>query len=109
TSSFFNEIVNEARSVIVAGGTMRPIGEFIDHLFLACGQPEEKIFQLSSNHIVPSENVLAIALPSGPKNIEFEFTAANRSNTAMMDELGRVLISLCSPIPDGLVVFRCSY
>ncbi|CAF0777180.1 unnamed protein product [Adineta steineri] len=109
TSSFFNEIVNEARSVIVAGGTMRPISEFIDHLFLACGQPEEKIFQLSSNHIVPSENVLAIALPSGPKNIEFEFTAANRSNTAMMDELGRVLILLCSTIPDGLVVFFCSY
>lgn len=26
-----------------------------------------------------------------------------------MDELGRVLISLCSSIPDGLVVFFCSY
>jgi Rad3-related DNA helicase len=26
-----------------------------------------------------------------------------------MDELGRVLISLCSTIPDGLVVFFCSY
>ncbi|UJR22839.1 hypothetical protein I4U23_025869 [Adineta vaga] len=109
TSAFFHEIVNEARSVIVAGGTMRPISEFIDHLFLACGQPEEKICQLSCNHIVPPDNVLAIALPSGPKNIEFEFTAVNRSNTAMMDELGRVLVSLCSTIPDGLVVFFCSY
>ncbi|CAF0786179.1 unnamed protein product [Adineta ricciae] len=109
TSSFFHEIVNEARSVIVAGGTMRPISEFIDHLFLACGQPEEKICQLSCNHIVPSDNVLAIALPSGPQNIQFEFTAANRSNTAMMDELGRVLVSMCSTIPDGLVVFFCSY
>ena len=36
------------------------------------------------DHIVPPENVLALALPSGPKNIEFEFTAANRSNTAMV-------------------------
>lgn len=26
-----------------------------------------------------------------------------------MDELGRVLVSLCSTIPDGLVVFFCSY
>lgn len=26
-----------------------------------------------------------------------------------MDELGRVLVSLCSIIPDGLVVFFCSY
>ncbi|CAF0912367.1 unnamed protein product [Rotaria sordida] len=109
TSSFFHEMVNEARSVIVAGGTMRPINEFIDHLFLACGQPEEKLFQLSCNHIVPTDNVLAIALPLGPQNIEFEFTAVNRSNTAMMDELGRVLVSLCSTIPDGLVVFFCSY
>ena len=40
-------------------------------------------FQL--DHIVPPENVLAMALPSGPKNIEFEFTAANRSNTTMVD------------------------
>ena len=36
------------------------------------------------DHIVPPDNVLAIALPSGPKNIEFEFTAANRANTAMV-------------------------
>ncbi|CAF3722873.1 unnamed protein product [Rotaria sordida] len=79
TSSFFHEMVNEARSVIVA------------------------------DHIVPADNVLAIALPLGPQNIEFEFTAVNRSNTAMMDELGRVLVSLCSTIPDGLVVFFCSY
>jgi len=41
------------------------------------------VFQL--DHIVPPDNVLAIALPSGPKNIEFEFTAVNRSNTAMVD------------------------
>ncbi|CAF4225276.1 unnamed protein product [Rotaria sp. Silwood2] len=79
TSSFFHEIVNEARSVIVA------------------------------DHIVPADNVLAIALPSGRQNIEFEFTAVNRSNTTMMDELGRVLLSLCSIIPDGLVIFFCSY
>ncbi|CAF4647698.1 unnamed protein product [Rotaria sp. Silwood1] len=79
TSSFFHDMVNEARSVIVA------------------------------DHIVPADNVLAIALPSGPQNIEFEFTAVNRSNTAMMDELGRVVVSLCSTIPDGLVVFFCSY
>lgn len=36
------------------------------------------------DHIVPPDNVLAMALPSGPKNIEFEFTAANRANTTMV-------------------------
>ena len=39
------------------------------------------------DHIVPAENVLAIALPSGPQNIEFEFTAVNRSNTAMVSSI----------------------
>lgn len=86
------------------------------------------IILIRLDHIVPPENVLAMALPSGPKSIEFEFTAANRTNTAMvetifsllsdltvidnefqMDELGRVLVSLCSNVPDGLVVFFCSY
>jgi len=26
-----------------------------------------------------------------------------------MDELGRVLVSICSMVPDGIVVFFCSY
>lgn len=26
-----------------------------------------------------------------------------------MDELGRVLVSLCSTVPDGVVIFFCSY
>ncbi len=42
------------------------------------------LFFFPLDHIVPPDNVLAIALPSGPKNIEFEFTAVNRSNTIMV-------------------------
>ncbi|CAF0737627.1 unnamed protein product [Didymodactylos carnosus] len=108
-SSYFKEIVNETRCVIVAGGTMKPVSEFVDHLFIACGQSKERIYQLSCGHIVPETNVLAIGLPCGPNNVEFEFTAANRSNISMMDELGRLLISLTSTIPHGIVIFFCSY
>lgn len=136
TSSFFNEIVNEARSVIVAGnsrfllewlklisvllgGTMRPVSEREESspvsrgasrsmnlsitCFLPVDNPKRKSFSYPAvkavleslhpvsivllDHIVPPENVLALALPLGPKNIEFEFTAANRSNTAMVFSL----------------------
>ena len=52
------------------------------------------------DHIVPPENVLAIALPSGPKNIEFEFTAANRSNTNMVNFILSILLYLNSYV-DG--------
>ncbi len=44
----------------------------------------KKNFYFNLDHIVPLDNVLAIALPSGQKNVEFEFTAINRSNTTMV-------------------------
>lgn len=106
----FQEIVSEARAVILAGGTMSPMSDYTSHLLSY--MPKEKITTLSCGHVIPKENLLAWTLSSGPTGKPFEFTFAKRKGTEgekMIDELGRALISLCLVVPDGVVVFFPSY
>jgi chromosome transmission fidelity protein 1 len=106
-STSFQTIVTEARAVILAGGTMSPMSDYTSHLFTYL--PESSITTLSCGHVIPKSNLLAWNLSAGPSRQEFEFTFKNRSNSAMIDELGRALLNLCTVVPDGMVVFFPSY
>ncbi|KAI9812801.1 MAG: ATP-dependent DNA helicase chl1 [Phylliscum demangeonii] len=103
----FQEIVEEARSVILAGGTMSPMSDYINHLL--GDVPPKCIRTLSCGHVIPPENLVACALAKGPSGQEFEFTFAKRNSPSMIDELGRAILNLCLVIPDGVVVFFPSY
>lgn len=72
------------RSVIVAGGTMQPISEFQDQLFLSAGGSIERISLFSCGHIIPPENILPIALGSGPSGKLFQFSYNQRDSTPMV-------------------------
>lgn len=63
----------------------------------------------SCGHVVPPENLTAIVLPSGPMNCEFDFTANVRGDDALIEELGRVVVNLCSVVPFGMILFFPSY
>jgi chromosome transmission fidelity protein 1 len=108
-STSFQEIVSEARSVILAGGTMSPFADYTRHLFPYLSPTA--ITTLSCGHVIPASNLVAWNLSSGPggKDKEFEFTFKNRGNGDMLDELGRALLNICAVVPDGLVVFFPSY
>lgn len=80
SSSNFNDIVKEARSVIVAGGTMKPISEFRNRLFINSGAPSDRIIEFSCDHIVPPENILPIIVSKGPKKENLLFNFENRMN-----------------------------
>ncbi|KAJ1522967.1 hypothetical protein ONE63_002104 [Megalurothrips usitatus] len=108
-AAHFQDIVLQARSVIVAGGTMQPISEFQDQLFLSAGGTIDRISQFSCGHIIPPENILPIALGSGPSGKAFEFSYAQRDSTVMVTEMGRMLTNLCNAIPAGIVCFFPSY
>ncbi|KAI5813786.1 helicase C-terminal domain-containing protein [Pyronema omphalodes] len=103
----FKDIVEEARAVILAGGTMQPMNDFISHLFPYL--PENKIRTLSCGHVIPKENLLAWPMVKGPTGMEFEFTYEKRTNLNMVDELGRAIINACQIIPHGVVCFFPSY
>ena len=74
-ASQFTELVSKCRSIIVAGGTMQPISEFQQQLFVSAGADLSRITHFSCGHIVPPENVLPLVIKSGPsgKNLDFTF------------------------------------
>lgn len=103
----FKDIVEEARAVILAGGTMQPMQDFLAHLFPYL--PNEKIRTLACGHITLKENLLAWPLVKGPTGREFEFTYEKRMDSNMIEELGRAINNICVIIPHGVVCFFPSY
>ncbi|KAG0717310.1 ATP-dependent DNA helicase DDX11 [Chionoecetes opilio] len=97
------------RSVVVAGGTMQPISEFQDQLFISAGVKKERVQHFSCGHVVPAEQLLPVALPRGPTGLTFDFTHQHRTDPKMLDELGRVLVNVCAVVPGGVVCFLTSY
>ncbi|WVW82792.1 hypothetical protein I302_104803 [Kwoniella bestiolae CBS 10118] len=103
----FREIVNEARSVILAGGTMEPISDFLQQLFPSI--PKDRISTLSCSHVIPKDNLLTQVVSVGPRKKEFEFKYSNREDDSILTELGSVIQSTIGLVPDGVVVFLPSY
>ena len=121
----FKEIVEDARAVILAGGTMSPVrllhldiltehslkipqmDDYIRHLFAYVDPARLKTF--SCGHIIPKENLIALPVARGPGGIDFDFTYDKRNSPAMIEALGSCLVQLSSVVPDGLVVFFPSY
>ncbi|KAM0172924.1 hypothetical protein ACHAPC_010608 [Botrytis cinerea] len=103
----FDSIVSSARAVILAGGTMSPFSDYTSILFPSV--PAHKIKTLSCGHVIPSSNLFASVVSKGPTGYPFKWTFENRANTEMMDELGRVLVNVCTVVPGGVVVFFPSY
>ncbi|CAL1679080.1 unnamed protein product [Lasius platythorax] len=108
-AAHFHDIVRDARSVVLAGGTMEPMSEFIDQLFLMAGAMPDRIMTFSCDHVIPKENIISNVVIRGPTGVEFEFNFHNRQDTKLLDELGRALLNLCNIVPAGIVIFFPSY
>ncbi|XP_035710970.1 ATP-dependent DNA helicase DDX11 isoform X2 [Folsomia candida] len=106
TSDHFQELIKSARSIILAGGTMKPYDEIEDQLFQSA---RDRIFHFSCDHVIPDENIVCLALSKGPTSTPFDFTYKNRSSPALMEELSRSLLNLSKMVPGGLVCFLPSY
>ncbi|XP_043283934.1 ATP-dependent DNA helicase DDX11 isoform X2 [Venturia canescens] len=108
-AAHFHDIVKEARSIVLAGGTMEPISEFVDQLFISAGAEAERIVTFSCDHVIPKDNILTRIVTQGPTGIAFEFNYENRQNPQLLNEVGRTLQNLCNIVPGGVVVFLPSY
>ncbi|KAL7334345.1 ATP-dependent DNA helicase chl1 [Mucor circinelloides] len=103
----FKPIVEEAKSVILAGGTMEPISDFLNHLFPSV--PESRIAHFSCGHIIPPTNLATITLDAGPSGQPLIFNYESRQDVKLMDEVGNTIANLCNVIPDGIVCFFPSF
>ncbi|WVO14193.1 hypothetical protein L204_101825 [Cryptococcus depauperatus] len=103
----FEEIVEEARSVVLAGGTMEPVSDFLIQLFPSL--PSTQFSTLSCAHVIPKENLLTQVVCVGPRKKEFEFKFSNRNDNDLLGDLGALLQSTINMVPEGVVVFLPSY
>jgi len=106
-STPFLEVVESARSVILAGGTMSPIPDIISQLFSKV--PADRLRTFSCGHIIPASNIRTLVVKNGPRGGELSFKFQQRDNTALTSELGQILINLVNVIPAGVVIFFPSY
>jgi chromosome transmission fidelity protein 1 len=103
----FQDIVEEARAVVLAGGTMSPMSDYEQHL-LAYLNPS-KIMTLSCGHVIPPSNLLAVPVVRASSGTEFDFTFESRNKDKTITDLGHAILTMATHIPDGLVVFFPSY
>ncbi|RMX98647.1 hypothetical protein D0868_09976 [Hortaea werneckii] len=102
-SEHFREIVEDARAVVLAGGTMSPMEDYRKHLFPYLSS----VNTFSCGHLIPPSNLLVRAVTAdvdGP--LEFSYKSRN---TTSMERIGRALLALAPHVRGGLVVFFPSY
>ena len=102
----FRVILDKARSVVLAGGTMSPVSDIKHQLIPQL--KEDKIIIYQCGHVIPPDNIIPITVAAGYGEC-FDFRFENRANPSLLMSLSRVLVDLCSVVPQGLVVFFSSY
>lgn len=103
----FKEIITKARCTILAGGTMKPMDDYLNYLFPYLEQSQ--ITQFSCDHIIPDENLVVLPIAESATGQKFSFTFAERNSKPMIQELGLTILSMIKEIPHGVVIFFPSY
>ncbi|KAF9974566.1 DEAD H (Asp-Glu-Ala-Asp His) box helicase 11 [Actinomortierella ambigua] len=135
-ANVFRPLVEEARSVILAGGTMEPVSDLLSHLFPYLREKESpvssqittvarpalssdsstpasldfpRIHRFTCGHVIPKDNLLVLVTESSASGMPLELNFANRHQDKVLDTVGQSLINLLRIIPDGVVIFFVSY
>ncbi|KAJ9095611.1 hypothetical protein QFC21_005482 [Naganishia friedmannii] len=103
----FQSVIDEARCVVLAGGTMEPLSDFYLQLFPSI--PRTRFSNLSCAHVIPRENLLTQVILQGPSKKELEFKFDKRGDPSLLVELGTLLANIINLVPDGVVIFLPSY
>jgi len=74
-STCFEDIIANARSVILAGGTMKPFRDFEELI-----GPNKPIEHFSCGHVIPQGNLVTFSMGTGPTGSKLEFSFNYRDN-----------------------------
>ncbi|GIZ48504.1 hypothetical protein CKM354_001156100 [Cercospora kikuchii] len=98
----FRDIVESARSVILAGGTMSPMEDYKQQLFPYLND----ITTFSCGHLIPPSNLFVRTITSDNEGtIDFTFKSRDKN----MLRAGKALLQLAPKVEGGMVVFFPSY
>ncbi len=131
-SASFNDVIDEAHAIVLAGGTLRPFPHIATELFghdksmvelaihseskckveapkISNSLISRKLTTFSCGHVVSSNNVRVSCLTNGPNKIQMDFRHSNRSKENLCGELGLSILNIAREVPSGFVVFFPSY
>lgn len=100
----FKPIATKSHSVVLTSGTLSPLDSFSSEL--------GTIFQVSleAPHVVNMQKqVLAGVLSTTSTGVPLKATYQNSTKYEFLDGVGDIVLSVCSTVPDGLLVFFPSY
>lgn len=111
-SVHFAPIVEQARSVLLLGGTMQPFSYFSTILFPHV--EKSRLRFISCEHVVPASQVGALIVPHSKSMtndhvVSFEFTYSKRMLPEVTTALFHALMEICENTPGGVVVFCTSF
>ncbi|KAK4614734.1 ATP-dependent DNA helicase chl1 [Fulvia fulva] len=102
-SEHFREIVEDARAVILAGGTMSPMDDYRQQLFPYV----DSIQTFSCDHLIPPSSLFVRAI-STDKDGRIDFSFKSRNDASAL-RLGNALLQIAPEVQGGMVVFFPSY
>lgn len=106
---YFENILTQAKSVILLGGTMQPFSYFQSTIF-SSPLINSRVKYLSCHHIVPRNQVLALTIKGlNQRSCPLEFTHEKRSTPQNVSNLFQIILSLAKVVPGGIVIFFTSY
>lgn len=108
-SSQFKQMTEDARSIVLAGGTMQPFSEFIQLLFEPLGIDQSRLTTFSCCHVIGPKQLYVASLCNGSTGKPLELSYKTKSSHDTIDEIGRTVMNLSCAIPGGMVCFLPSY
>ncbi|XP_043509192.1 Fanconi anemia group J protein-like [Frieseomelitta varia] len=99
----FTPLAQNARSIILASGTLSPTATFESEL----GTSFPHV--LKTSHVIPKEQVYATCIPHGPQVVPLRGTFSSVNSWSFQDEVGRVMLDICESMPHGILCFFSSY
>ncbi|KAI1727350.1 hypothetical protein Ddc_04651 [Ditylenchus destructor] len=98
------EIANDCRSLILVGGTMRPVDQLMDAFERVCNLPGDRICQFACGHVIDDSQLTALSLARGPNRMELNLNFSSRSNQEMLVSISQTFVNLLRHVPNGVNV-----
>lgn len=99
----FSDIKNNVHTLIVASGTLSPLSSFQSELNTPFSTT------LEANHVISKSQVWVGTIGRGPTGVTLNATYHNTETFQFQDEVGSLLLKICTVIPHGVLCFLPSY
>lgn len=81
------QVLSQARSVILASGTLAPVQALLASLFPTV--PPSRITHFACGHVVPRRSLAVVVAAKGPGGTVLDLRHGRRSDPRVMDEVRR--------------------